>query len=202
MHTIDLDSGASQEISRFVTSAADRIPSRLDMRLADEALGRGEGLLPVLTDSINEFPARGVLVKGLPRFDDVERTKILTLLVADAVGRLTAYADYNASILTDIRPNPGSNEQNAQPQRLGMHNDFPFIADGVRPCFIILTTHIAEGAVPKTLLAPANEIVAALDADTIECLQQLRYSAVVGAKLAWAQSKRYTFPLMIRQGQR
>ncbi|WP_151476061.1 hypothetical protein [Streptomyces albicerus] len=78
---------------------------------------------------MNEAPWEAVLLQGLPTFDAVTQTKILTLLLADCAGRLTAYADFNASVLTDIRPNPRSREQNAQPERLGMHHDFPFIAD-------------------------------------------------------------------------
>ncbi|WP_327328150.1 TauD/TfdA family dioxygenase [Streptomyces sp. NBC_01210] len=103
-------------------------------------------------------------------------------------------------MLTDIRPNPRSREQNAQPERLGMHNDFPFIADRSRPGFIVLVTHEASGDIPRTLLAPADAIVEQLDDETLACLQQSRYTALVGTKLAWPEPRRFTFPLLVRTG--
>lgn len=83
-----------------------------------------------------------------------------------------------------------------------MHNDFPFIPDRSRPGFIILVAHEASGKVPRTLLAPADSIVERLDPETVMRLQQPRYTALVGTKLAWPEPQRFTFPLLIRTGDR
>ncbi|MER6452722.1 TauD/TfdA family dioxygenase [Streptomyces sp900105245] len=197
---LDLDHSASAQIEEFIESVIDNTPSQSDMRFAEQVLGQGRAVLPTLARAVEEKPWEAVLLQGLPRFDAVARTKILTLLLADCAGRLTAYADFNASVLTDIRPNPRSREQNAQPERLGMHNDFPFIADRSRPGFIVLVAHEASGEIPRTLLAPASAIVERLDDETLTSLQQPRYTALVGTKLAWPEPRRFTFPLLIRVG--
>ncbi|MFJ8928014.1 TauD/TfdA family dioxygenase [Streptomyces sp. NPDC102364] len=197
---LDIDHRASKTIKSFVDSVLDSTPSQSDVRFAEQVLGRGSAIIPALSDAVGEAPREAVLLQGLPSFDAVGQTKILTLLLADCAGRLTAYADFNASVLTDIRPNPQSREQNAQPERLGMHNDFPFIPDKARPKFIVLVTHEVSGQVPRTLLAPAGAIVDQLDAEAVARLQQPRYTALVGTKLAWPKPRRFTFPLLVRTG--
>ncbi|MEU2110109.1 TauD/TfdA family dioxygenase [Streptomyces sp. NPDC019507] len=197
---LDLDRSASAQIEEFVDLVFDNTPSQSDMRFAEQVLGQGRTVLPGLARAVEDKPWEAVLLRGLPEFDAVTRTKILTLLLADCAGRLTAYADFNASVLTDIRPNPRSREQNAQPERLGMHNDFPFIADRSRPGFIVLVAHEASGEIPRTLLAPAGAIVERLDDDTLARLQQPRYTALVGTKLAWPEPRKFTFPLLVRAG--
>ncbi|MFG3024968.1 TauD/TfdA family dioxygenase [Streptomyces sp. NPDC048254] len=197
---LDIDRSTSTEIATFVNSVLDNTPSQSDMRFAEQVLRQGRTVVPALAEALYNAPWEAVLIQGLPTFDMVAQTKILTLLLADCVGRLTAYADFNASVLTDIRPNPQSREQNAQPERLGMHNDFPFITDRSRPGFIVLVTHEASGEIPRTLLAPADAIVERLDHKTVARLQQPRYTALVGTKLAWPEPRRFTFPLLVRTG--
>ncbi|MET9647659.1 TauD/TfdA family dioxygenase [Streptomyces syringium] len=197
---VDIDRNASTEIESFVSSVLDNTPSQSDMRFAEQVLGQGRTVVPALAKAVEEAPWEAVLLQGLPTFDAVAQTKILTLLLADCAGRLTAYADFNASVLTDIRPNPQSREQNAQPERLGMHNDFPFIVDRSRPGFIVLVAHEASGEIPRTLLAPADAIIERLDDETMARLQQPRYTAIVGTKLAWPEPRRFTFPLLVRTG--
>jgi len=100
-------------------------------------------------------------------------------------------------VLTDIRPNLDSAEQNAQPGLLGMHNDFPFIGDRSRPRYITLTAHEADGVVPQTLLAESSKIVAGLSVEQRAILAKPNYRAIVGHKLAWRAPQIYRFPLLL-----
>ncbi|MEU8927786.1 TauD/TfdA family dioxygenase [Kitasatospora sp. NPDC048545] len=202
MRLLELDINSSTDIENFVESVLDNTPSQSDIRFAEQVIERGRAVIPALAEAVENSPSEAIVLRGLPRFSGVAQTKILTLLLADCVGRLTAYADFNASVLTDIRPNPQSREQNAQPERLGMHNDFPFIADRSRPAFIVLVAHKAVGEVPRTLLAPADALVERLGPETLARLQQPRYTAVVGTKLAWREPRRFSFPLLVRTGGR
>lgn len=121
-----------------------------------------------------------VLVSNLPQFEDVERTKILTLLLGQTIGNCVAYINYNGSYLTDIRPTSLSAEKSAGTDLLAMHNDLSWAADACRPRTLVLVPHIAKGDVPRTLLAPATEVVAQLDSATIDILQEPVYEARSG----------------------
>ena len=126
-----------------------------------------------------------VLVTNLPQFADVERSKILTLALGQNVGNCVAYTDYNGSYITDIRATSLSREKSAGTDLLAMHNDLAWASDACRPRTLVLVPHLADGTVPRTLLAPATEVVARLDQATIDTLREPIYEARSGSSLGW-----------------
>ncbi|BFU47386.1 hypothetical protein [Krasilnikovia sp. MM14-A1004] len=126
-----------------------------------------------------------VLVTNLPQFADVERSKILALLLGQTVGNCVAYSDYNGSYITDIRPTSLSKEKSAGTDLLAMHNDLAWASDECRPRTLVLVPHLAEGAVPRTLLAPATEVVSLLSEATRDILRRPVFEARSGSSLGW-----------------
>ncbi|MEV4709551.1 TauD/TfdA family dioxygenase [Actinoplanes sp. NPDC049316] len=143
-----------------------------------------------------------VLVTGLPRFADIEQTKILALLLGQTVGNCVAYSDYNGSYLTDIRPTTLSREKSSGTELLAMHNDLAWASNACRPRTLVLVPHVAEGAVPRTLLAPASEVVARLDDDTIALLRQSVFEARSGSSLGWKYERIRRMALLEESGGR
>jgi hypothetical protein len=193
---LTLDDAQMSRIADHVRAVVERAPSESDYRFNEQVRGTGAALLPALHEHARTAPAEAVLVTGLPQFDAVALTKALTLLLTDCLGKTVAYADFNGSLLTDIRPNLESREQNAQPSLLGMHNDFPFAADRARPAYITLVAHEAAGVVPRTLLAASDRIAAALSVQQRDALAKPSFTITVGHKLAWRNPVTYQFPLL------
>lgn len=126
-----------------------------------------------------------VLVTNLPQFADVEQSKILALTLGQTVGNCVAYSDYNGSYITDIRPTALSKEKSAGTDLLSMHNDLAWASDDCRPRTLVLVPHVAEGTVPRTLLAPATEVLALLDEATVDTLRRPIFEARSGSSLGW-----------------
>lgn len=147
-------------------------------------------------DTFRAEATQPLVVSGLPQYADIQCSKILALLLGEALGNCVAYSDYNQSYLTDIRPTALSKESSAGTDLLGMHNDFPFIDDLSRPRILVLLAHVARGTVPMTFLAPSRGVLSRLDADTRAELGKEHYEARVGGKLAWKQERVYRFSLL------
>lgn len=137
-----------------------------------------------------------VLLSNLPQFEDVERSKILTLLIGQTVGNCVAYSDYNGSYITDIRATELSQEKSAGTDLLAMHNDLAWASDVCRPRTLVLVPHIAEGAVPRTLLAPATEVVSRLEPAVTEILRAPVFEARSGSSLGWKYERVRRMPLL------
>lgn len=138
-----------------------------------------------ISDSYESAQGQPVLLTSLPQFDDVERSKILALLIGQTVGNCVAYSDYNGSYITDIRPTELSREKSSGTDLLAMHNDLAWASDICRPRTLVLVPHVAEGAVPRTLLAPATEVVARLDSTVVQVLRSPVFEARSGSSLGW-----------------
>lgn len=126
-----------------------------------------------------------ILLSNLPKFSDIEDTKILLLLLGESLGKCAAYSEYNQSYITDIRPTQLSAESSSGKELLSMHSDLAFALDACRPIAQVLVPHIADNTVPKTLLAPADAILASLPQETIEILEQNIFEIRSGGKLLW-----------------
>lgn len=155
-------------------------------------------------DRIREFrdssQGQPVLVTNLPTFENVERTKILALLIGQTVGNCVAYSDYNGSYITDIRPTTLSREKSSGTDLLAMHNDLAWASDVCRPRTLVLVPHVAEGAVPRTLLAPAEEVVARLDPEVVELLRKPIFEARSGSSLGWKYERIRRMALLEGEG--
>lgn len=125
------------------------------------------------------------LIRNLPLFDDIERSKILLLIVGETVGRCVAYSEYNQSYITDIRPTPTSVEQSSGTELLSMHNDLSFASDHCRPQRLVLLPHLSEGKIPKTLLATSQDIKSQLSPEEFSLLSDAVFEMRAGGKLLW-----------------
>ena len=125
------------------------------------------------------------MLANLPQFDDVENSKILLLILGEAIGKCVAYSEYNQSYITDIRPTQLSAEASSGTDVLGMHNDLAFATDSCRPAALVLVPHIADSTVPKTLIATAEAVIAALPVEAVDLLQQRIFEIRSGSKLRW-----------------
>jgi hypothetical protein len=125
------------------------------------------------------------LLKNLPLFDDIERSKILLLIIGETVGRCVAYSEYNQSYITDIRPTPTSAELSSGTELLSMHNDLSFASDHCRPQRLVLLPHISEGNIPKTLLATSQDIKNELSPAEMSLLSDAVFEMRAGGKLLW-----------------
>ncbi|MCQ8834849.1 TauD/TfdA family dioxygenase [Streptomyces malaysiensis] len=137
-----------------------------------------------------------VLLSNLPQFENVEHSKILALLIGQTVGNCVAYSDYNGSYITDIRATELSREKSAGTDLLAMHNDLAWASDVCRPRTLVLVPHMAEGVVPRTLLAPATEVAARLDPAAIEILRSPVFEARSGSSLGWKYERVRKMPLL------
>jgi len=126
-----------------------------------------------------------LVLANLPQFDDIENSKILLLILGEAIGKCVAYSEYNQSYITDIRPTQLSAEASSGTDVLGMHNDLAFATDSCRPAALVLVPHIADSTVPKTLIATAEAVIAALPVEAVDLLQQRIFEIRSGSKLRW-----------------
>lgn len=124
-------------------------------------------------------------LQNLPKFHDIEKSKILLLLLGESLGRCVAYSDYNQSYITDIRPTKLSSEKSSGIELLSMHNDLTFASDRCRPRNLVLVPHIANSNSPKTLLASAKELSGYLDDEDLEILSFPIFEIRSGSKLRW-----------------
>jgi hypothetical protein len=198
-HVLDVGRSVGDLIRGLVDEVVAACPGQTEYRYVSY-LRRAErpGLAPI-ADAYERAGARPLLLTGLPRFDSVEATKILALLIGEAVGRCVGYADYNHSYLTDIRPTPLSTEESAGFDLLGMHNDFSWAADSCRPRTLVLVPHLATGSVPRTLLAPAQDVVELLSPHTRRILGESVFEARNGGSLAWKYQRIQRMALLTEQ---
>lgn len=145
---------------------------------------------------------RPLVVTNLPEFENIEKSKIMTLLLGQAIGKCVAYSEYNQSYITDVRPSKLSREESAGTQLLDMHNDLTFAEDRCRPRALVLVAHIASGAVPKTLLAPGDDVVAQLGRSDVELLSQPVFEIRSGGKLRWPVEQVRRLALLSQDGDR
>ncbi|MET8012919.1 hypothetical protein ABZU86_13225 [Streptomyces sp. NPDC005271] len=138
-----------------------------------------------IRDTYESAEGQPVLLSNLPQFESVEHSKILALLIGQTVGNCVAYSDYNGSYITDIRATELSREKSAGTDLLAMHNDLAWASDVCRPRTLVLVPHLADGVVPRTLLAPATEVVDRLDAATVDILRSPVFEARSGSSLGW-----------------
>ncbi|MHA7833700.1 MAG: Fe(II)-2OG oxygenase family protein [Algiphilus sp.] len=124
-------------------------------------------------------------IDNLPIFDDVQKSKILALLLGEAIGKCVAYSDYNQSYITDIRPTTLSGEASSGTTLLPPHSDLAFADDDCRPRHLVLVAHKSEGEQVKTLLCPMREIDAQLNPDERAILRENVFEITSGMKLAW-----------------
>lgn len=124
-------------------------------------------------------------IGNLPIFEDVQKSKILALLLGETIGKCVAYSDYNQSYVTDIRPTAQSREASASSTLLLPHSDLAFADDDCRPRYLVLVAHKAEGEQVKTLLCPMRVIDARLDPDERAILRERVFEITSGMKLAW-----------------
>ena len=126
-----------------------------------------------------------IIVSNLPQFEDIEDSKILLLILGETIGKCVAFSEYNQSYITDIQPTPLSAEASSGTDVLGMHNDLAFATDICRPAALVLVPHIADGTVPKTLIATAESVISSLSPDVVDLLQQDIFEIRSGSKLRW-----------------
>jgi|GEM_PF-5304810 len=124
-------------------------------------------------------------VTNLPQFESVQQSKILALLLGDAIGKCVAYSDYNQSYITDIRPTNFSREASSGSTLLRPHSDLAFADPDSRPRDLVLVPHKAEGDQVKTLITPANLLDAELSPEDKAILREPIFEVVSGMKLAW-----------------
>lgn len=144
---------------------------------------------------------RPFVMTGLPTYDNIEKSKILTLLLGESIGKCAAYSEYNQSYITDIRPTKLSVELSSGTELLDMHNDLTFATDQARPRALVLVPHIASGDVPKTLLAPADLIVAELTTQDVALLSEQNYEIRSGGKLRWPCEQVRRISIINREGE-
>lgn len=183
-------------LASLVEEVRENCPGESEYRYLDYLRAAGRPGADFLGEAFRAAPARPLVVEGLPRYADIQRSKILTLVLGEALGNCVAYSDYNQVYLTDIRPTALSRESSASTELLGMHNDFPFIADLSRPRILVLLAHESGATVPMTFLAPADEVLARLDDEIRAELAEEHFEARVGAKLAWSQERVFRFALL------
>jgi hypothetical protein len=140
-----------------------------------------------------------LLLLNLPTFEDVQDSKVMTLILGELIGRCVAYSDYNGSYLTDIRASHLSEEASARTESLSMHNDLSFAADGCRPEHLVLVAHRATGRVPRTLLAPASDILDRLSPAIVAELEKNQFEVRCGGKLAWRYERIRKLSLLERR---
>lgn len=188
-HVLALSDEQRGALEALVHTVHENCPGQTEFRYLSFMRGLDGTGLSSVADAYRDAGGYPVLVQNLPTFDDVELSKILALVLGETVGTCVAYSDYNQSYITDIRPTPLSREKSSGTELLNMHNDLAWADDSVRPRTLVLVPHVAEGEVPRTLLAPVAEILAQLDEPTREILRDDRFEARSGSSLAWKQER-------------
>jgi hypothetical protein len=147
------------------------------------------------SDCYQQADGRAVLLTGLPVAADIEATKVCNLILGEAIGNCVAFSDYNHSYITDIRPTPLSKEKSAGRALLDMHNDLAWASDERRPWTLVLQPHVAEGDVPRTLLARTAEVWDGLAAASREVLVKPVFEARIGGALTWGHERIIRMPV-------
>ncbi len=193
LHSLD---GTDQALLReMVSEVHAQVPSQSEYRYL-EAMRRTGLRLERLEGVVT---ATSVLT-GLPEYDDIQKSKILTLLLSESVMSTVAYWDYNGAYLTDVRYSRGSQELSGGTELLDMHNDLCFASDEVRPRLLTLLAHEARGKVPPTFLAPAAEVLSCLNERDIEVLRRRDFTIRCGFRLAWPHPELRTISVIDEVG--
>lgn len=182
---------AASRLRSLVLEVRERCPGQTEWRYLNY-LRQHASLPQPLRDVREEWEAKAsspLLVSGLPTFKDIEDSKILTLILGESVGNRVAYSDYNGSYITDIRPTELSSEKSARRSLLPMHNDLSWASDKSRPRTLALLVHRAKDKVPRTLLAPAEDVLHQLPPEQIETLSRNIYDARVGSSPSWKSER-------------
>lgn len=188
-HVLQLGDDQRVQLEDLVLSVRKNCPGQTEFRYLSFIRGLAGIGLQYVADAYQAAAGYPVLVQNLPVFADVEDSKILALLIGEGVGSCVAYSDYNQSYITDIRPTTLSQEKSSGTDLLNMHNDLSWASDKVRPRTLVLVPHVAEGDVPRTLLAPVVEVLARLDEQTHAILRERQFEARSGSSLAWGQER-------------
>ncbi|MEU8571323.1 TauD/TfdA family dioxygenase [Streptomyces pathocidini] len=196
---LDLTSEQQQRLAELVEQVLHNCPGQTEFRYVSYIRGhltvRSE--LGFASAAFAAAGGKAVHLRNLPQFDDVERSKILCLLLGEAIGTAVAYAEYNHSYITDIRPTTLSEEKSSGLELLSMHNDLAWANDNCRPRTLVLVPHIATGEVPKTLLAPALDILDLLSEKTKEVLRRPWFEARSGSALTWGYERVRRMELLV-----
>ncbi|AUQ24239.1 hypothetical protein C1O30_03755 [Dickeya zeae] len=171
-------------LSETVNNIYDECPGQMQNRyLSRISYYKKSGIINnIFPELISQDP---FLLRNLPIFYDIEKSKILLLIIGESFGRCVAYSEYNQSYITDIRPTPTSAELSSGTELLAMHNDLSFASDRCRPQRLVLLPHITDGNIPKTLLATSQDIKKELSQEEISLLSDSIFEMRAGGKLLW-----------------
>jgi len=184
LRVISLDTATTTSIGNLVAEVREECPSQIQSRYLSRLEARAAELPAWFCEVFWRYPSP-LLVRGVPTYDDIEDSKILLLALGEAIGRCVGYSEYNQSYITDIRPTPFSSELSSGTELLSMHNDLSFASDNCRPAALVLVPHIAQGNVPRTLLARADDIASRLSEEDVEILSRHEFEIRAGGKLRW-----------------
>lgn len=182
--TVSLNENEKDELSLVVRGIHSECPGQIQSRylsrikeIKDKLTG---GRIAEFFDFHTPF-----LIRNLPEFENIELSKILLLILGESIGRCVAYSDYNQSYVTDIRPTLTSRELSSSSELLSMHNDLCFASDRCRPEYLVLVPHIANGDIPKTLLATSAQLAEFFTKEELSILQSEIFEMRAGSKLLW-----------------
>jgi hypothetical protein len=196
---LDLTSEQQQRLADLVEQVLNNCPGQTEFRyvsyIRSHLTVRSE--LGFAAAAFAAAAGDAMHVRNLPQFNDVERSKILCLLLGEAIGTAVAYAEYNHSYITDIRPTTLSAEKSSGVELLSMHNDLAWASDNCRPRTLALVPHIATGEVPKTLLAPARDVLDLLPEESKEVLRRPWFEARSGSALSWGHERVRRMELLV-----
>ncbi|MGV9452193.1 TauD/TfdA family dioxygenase [Streptomyces sp. NPDC003635] len=198
---VELQPGEQDHLAHLVETVLENCPGQTEFRYVSYIRGRLDVRteLPYVLKAFAASDGDPVHVRNLPRFDDVERSKVLCLLLGEAIGACVAYAEYNHSYITDIRPTTLSSEKSSGVDLLSMHNDLAWASDNCRPRTLVLVPHIASGEVPRTLLAPARDVLALLPEETKDALRRRDFEARSGSALSWGFERVRRMELLVEE---
>lgn len=184
VHYYRVEDGLRTHIDELVEQVFDDCPGESEYRYISciAQLDLDEVREVVLTQSKGR-PA--LHIGNLPVYEDVQKSKILTLLLGETIGNCVAYSDYNQSYITDIQPSKVSREASSNTGLLPPHSDLAFADDDCRPRYLMLVAHKATGEQVKTLLCPAQEIDAQLEPDERAILREPVFELTSGMRLSW-----------------
>ncbi|MDD1193739.1 hypothetical protein [Klebsiella pneumoniae] len=181
---VSLNESEKEELSAVVRDIHSECPGQIQSRF----LSRIKEIKDKITNSriVKKFNFHEpLLISNLPEFENIELSKILLLTLGESIGRCVAYSDYNQSYVTDIRPTLTSRELSSSSELLTMHNDLCFASDRCRPEYLVLVPHIANGDIPKTLLATSAQLVEFFTKEELSILQSEIFEMRAGGKLLW-----------------
>lgn len=201
MPIVELTIDDHKRLAELVETVLENCPGQTEFRYLSYARQKlsVSRELARLREAFSNSDGDPVHVRNLPQFDDVERSKILCLLLGETIGTCVAYAEYNHSYITDIRPTTLSSEKSSGVELLSMHNDLAWASDNCRPRTLVLVPHVASGEVPKTLLAPARDVLDLLSDDTKEVLRLRNFEARSGSALSWGFERVRRMELLVEE---